>query len=206
YSLTTTLVLHVSILFHSCFVLSTQNIIPNNGLHGVLSNAVRSGLIKDVNIGRSDITLSHLFYADDVIITTDWSTCDLDNIIRVLHVFYLASGHKINIHKSNIYGIGVSVEEVLNMASNSGCALGSLPFAYLGLLIGSNMRMLSNWKVLIDRFHSRLSSWKANLLSIGGHLTLIKAVLGSLGIYYLSIFKASEAVLNSLERAHSTFF
>ncbi|GKD90460.1 hypothetical protein Tco_1365967 [Tanacetum coccineum] len=27
---TTTLVLHVSILFHSCFVLSTQNIIPNN--------------------------------------------------------------------------------------------------------------------------------------------------------------------------------
>ncbi|GJX27082.1 hypothetical protein Tco_0233378 [Tanacetum coccineum] len=33
YSLTTTLVLHVSILFHSCFVLSTQNIIPNIDLN-----------------------------------------------------------------------------------------------------------------------------------------------------------------------------
>ncbi|GJS40029.1 hypothetical protein Tco_0565072 [Tanacetum coccineum] len=43
------------------------------------------------------------------------------NIIRVLHVFYLASGLKINIHKSNIYGIGVNEDEVYNMASNAGC-------------------------------------------------------------------------------------
>nr|GEZ42997.1 RNA-directed DNA polymerase, eukaryota, reverse transcriptase zinc-binding domain protein [Tanacetum cinerariifolium] len=35
-------------------------------------------------------------------------------------------------------------------------------------------------RILIDRFKARLSSWKANLLSIGGHLTLIKSVLGSL--------------------------
>ncbi|GKF42320.1 RNA-directed DNA polymerase, eukaryota, reverse transcriptase zinc-binding domain protein, partial [Tanacetum coccineum] len=39
---------------------------------------------------------------------------DMDNIIRVLHVFYLASGLKINIHKSNIYGIGVNKDEVLS--------------------------------------------------------------------------------------------
>ena len=79
-------------------------------------------------------------------------------------------------------------------------------FTYLGLPIGSKMSLTSNWKLLIDRFRSRLSSWKANLLSIGGRLTLIKAVLGSLGIYYFSIFKAPEMVLKSLERARSTFF
>ncbi|GJZ30258.1 RNA-directed DNA polymerase, eukaryota, reverse transcriptase zinc-binding domain protein [Tanacetum coccineum] len=46
---------------------------------------------------------------------------DLENILRVLHVFYLASGPKINIHKSNIYGIGVNEDEVYNMASNARC-------------------------------------------------------------------------------------
>ncbi|GJS61759.1 hypothetical protein Tco_0656543 [Tanacetum coccineum] len=100
--------------------------------------------------------------------------CDLDNIIRVLHVFYLASGLKININKSNIYGIGVSDDEVSNMARNPGCAAGIFPFTYLGLPIGSNMNRISCWKTLIDRFQSRLSSSKASHLSIRGRLTLIK--------------------------------
>ncbi|GKC44782.1 RNA-directed DNA polymerase, eukaryota, reverse transcriptase zinc-binding domain protein [Tanacetum coccineum] len=53
-------------------------------------------------------------------------------------------------------------------------------------------------KTLVDRFHMRLFSWKANLLSIGGRLTLIKSVLGSLGIYYLSIFRALDIVPSDL--------
>nr|GEW85888.1 hypothetical protein [Tanacetum cinerariifolium] len=172
----------------------------SSGLHGVMSNTVNSGLIRDIKLGSSDITLSHLFYADDVVITSEWNSGDLDNVIWVLHVFHLASGLKINIHKSNIYDIGVSNEEVSSMASRTGCAAGSFPFTYLGLSIGSNMNLTSSWNILVDHFQKRLSSWKANLLSIGWRLTLIKAVLGSLGIYYLSIFKAPEVILKSLER------
>ncbi|GJV08741.1 hypothetical protein Tco_1346397 [Tanacetum coccineum] len=46
---------------------------------------------------------------------------------------------------------------------------------------GTNMNRISSWNVLIDRFKNRLSGWKANMLSSGGRLTLIKSVLGSLG-------------------------
>ncbi|GKD23817.1 hypothetical protein Tco_1225520, partial [Tanacetum coccineum] len=88
----------------------------------------------------------------DVIITTDWNAKDMDNIIRVLHVFYLASGLKINIHKSNIYGIRVNKDEVLSMASNAGCMACDIPFNYLGLPIGSNMKSIASWKTLVDRF------------------------------------------------------
>ncbi|GJU63332.1 putative RNA-directed DNA polymerase, eukaryota, reverse transcriptase zinc-binding domain protein [Tanacetum coccineum] len=122
------------------------------GLHCALSTAVSSNLIHRINLGSPYLTLSHLFYSDDVIITTKWNLCDLDNIIRVLHVFYLASGLKININKCNIYGIGVSDDEVSNMARNSGCAAGSFPFTYLRLPIGSTMNCVSSWKTLIDRF------------------------------------------------------
>ncbi|GJT25644.1 putative RNA-directed DNA polymerase, eukaryota, reverse transcriptase zinc-binding domain protein [Tanacetum coccineum] len=175
-------------------------------LHGAMSNAVNSGLIRGIKLGSSDITLSHLFYADDVVITFEWNSTDLDNIIWVLHVFHLASGLKINIHKSNIYGFGVSNDEVSSIASRTGCAAGSFPFTYLRLPIRSNMNLTSSWNILVERFQKMLSSWKANLLSIGGHLTLIKAILGSLGIYYLSIFKAPEVILKSLERLRSRLF
>nr|GEX85332.1 putative ribonuclease H protein At1g65750 family [Tanacetum cinerariifolium] len=117
-----------------------------------------------------------------------------------------ALGLKINIHKSNIYGIDVSTEDIHLMASNTGCSAGSLPFNYLGLPIDSNISLTANWKILVDKFHSKLSSWKASLLSFGGRLTLIKSVLGSLGIYYLSLFKSPEAVLKSLEKSRASFF
>ncbi|GKC98410.1 reverse transcriptase domain, reverse transcriptase zinc-binding domain protein [Tanacetum coccineum] len=181
-------------------------ILVMEGLHNAFEEAVGNGLITGVNIKNSTINVSHLFYANDVIITTDWNAKDRDNIIHVLHVFYLASGLKINIHKSNIYGIGVNKDEVLSMASNAGCIAGDIPFNYIGLPIGSNMKSIASWKTLVDRFHMRLSSWKANLLSIGGRLTLIKSVLGSLGIYYLSVFRAPESVLQDLERIQAKIF
>ncbi|GJR11655.1 RNA-directed DNA polymerase, eukaryota [Tanacetum coccineum] len=43
------------------------------------------------------------------------------------------------------------------------------------------MSLTVNWKILVNKFHSKLSSYKAILLSFGGRLTLIKAVLMSLG-------------------------
>ncbi|GJT43930.1 hypothetical protein Tco_0952645 [Tanacetum coccineum] len=85
---------------------------------------------------------------------SEWISHNMDNIIRVLRIFYLASGLKINIHKSNVYGIGVSAKEVRSMANNMGFVSGSFPFVYLRLPVGCNMNLTSNWKLLIDRMHS----------------------------------------------------
>nr|GFA05195.1 RNA-directed DNA polymerase, eukaryota, reverse transcriptase zinc-binding domain protein [Tanacetum cinerariifolium] len=72
------------------------------------------------------------------------------------------------------------------------------------LSIGDRLTLIKS--ILIDRFKARLSGWKTNLLSIGGRLTLIKSVLGSLGVYYFSIFKAPEMVIKSLEILRANFF
>ncbi|GJX53244.1 RNA-directed DNA polymerase, eukaryota, reverse transcriptase zinc-binding domain protein [Tanacetum coccineum] len=181
-------------------------ILVMEGLHLALKDVVQTHKIKGTHVGTSGFNLSHLFYADDVVITTDWNSNDLSNIIQILNDFYKASGLKINISKSNIYGVGVSMEDLVIMARSIGCAAGSLPLIYLGLPIGTNMNNLSNWNTLVDKFKAKLSRWKANLLSIGGRLTLIKSVLGSLGIYYLSMFKVPESILKQLERIRANFF
>nr|GEZ72511.1 hypothetical protein [Tanacetum cinerariifolium] len=72
--------------------------------------------------------------------------------------------------KSNVYGIGVSLDDIVDMARATRCASGILPFIYLGLRIGSKMNLIANWQSLIDRFCGKLSSWKASLLLIGGGL------------------------------------
>ena len=67
------------------------------------------------------------------------------------------------------------------------------------------MLRCSNWSPLFERFLKRLSSWKANSLSFGGRLTLTKYVLGSLGVYYFSTFKAPKAITNKLESIRKIF-
>nr|GEX65776.1 RNA-directed DNA polymerase, eukaryota [Tanacetum cinerariifolium] len=99
---------------------------------------------------------------DDVIITTGWNARDLENIIRVFHVFYLASGLKINIHKSNIQCIGINEDEVYNMASNARCIAGNIHFNYLGLPIGSNMKSIASWKIAPESVLNDLERIRSN--------------------------------------------
>ncbi|PWA70220.1 hypothetical protein CTI12_AA290670 [Artemisia annua] len=68
------------------------------------------------------------------------------------------------------------------------------------------MYKLDSWKVIIERFQKRLTSWKAKNLSMGGRLTLIKSVLGNLPTYFLSIFRAPIGVVDILERIRRRFF
>nr|GEX60866.1 RNA-directed DNA polymerase, eukaryota, reverse transcriptase zinc-binding domain protein [Tanacetum cinerariifolium] len=91
--------------------------------------------IKGVTIGNPSINLSHFFFADDVIILSDWDTHDLQQITSTLNSFYCASGLKINISKSNLFGIGVTEEDLHTMASVTGCQASSFPTTYLGLPI-----------------------------------------------------------------------
>ena len=68
------------------------------------------------------------------------------------------------------------------------------------------MNKVSSWKPVTDKFKSRLSDWKARSISFGGRLCLCKTVLGSLGSYYFSLFKAPAKVIKTSESIQCHFF
>ncbi|GJS32461.1 RNA-directed DNA polymerase, eukaryota, reverse transcriptase zinc-binding domain protein [Tanacetum coccineum] len=70
----------------------------------------------------------------------------------------------------------------------------------------SILLLVISWDVVINKTLSRLSKWKLKVLSIGGRLTLLKSVLGSISIYYMSMFRAPIQVINKLESIRSHFF
>ncbi|KAJ0576604.1 hypothetical protein HanIR_Chr05g0226281 [Helianthus annuus] len=80
-----------------------------------------------------------------------------------------------------------------------GCKRGGIPFVYLGIQVGAKMTRISNWDPVIEVIRARLVSWKAKTLSMGGQLVLIKSVLESLPVYYLSLYKAPKAVIDTIE-------
>ncbi|GJV71286.1 RNA-directed DNA polymerase, eukaryota [Tanacetum coccineum] len=174
-------------------------------LHLSFNNVVNVGLYNGIQIDES-LNLSYLFYADDVIFVGKWNSSNLSTIVNVLKWFYLASGLKINLNKSKLMGIGISHDVVASAAKSIGCSIIHTPFNYLGVKIDGIMSRLSSWDEVIAKLSARLSKWKLKSLSIGGRLTLIKSVLSSLPLYYMSSFKVPKGVLNKIESIRRNFF
>lgn len=95
--------------------------------------------------------------------------------------------------------------EVQRVASILHCAAGSFPFIYLGLPVASNMRRVSSWTVVEGRCSSKLNSWNCANMSMGGRLTLSKSILGSLPLYYFSLFRVSSTIPSKLEKMRNNF-
>ncbi|KAJ0466748.1 putative RNA-directed DNA polymerase [Helianthus annuus] len=165
----------------------------------MLDKAKEKGILKGIGTPNNGLILSHLLYADDAIIMGEWSSENVINVVRILRVFYMCSGLKINFSKSNLFGIGTEAWEVELFATRVGCKADMLPFKYLGLTVGANMNKINSWKPVYDVFEARLSKWKADSPSIGGRLVLIKSVLESLPNYFFSLYKAPCKVIQDLE-------
>ncbi|KAJ0853618.1 putative RNA-directed DNA polymerase [Helianthus annuus] len=171
----------------------------------VLNKARAIGEFQGVRLDIDGTVISHLFYADDALILGEWSDSNVIKVARILRCFYICSGLRININKSNLYGIGTSDSETNNTALVLGCKRGDFPFDYLGIRVGANMNRCCNWKKVVEVFEARLALWKAKLLSIGGRVILIKAVLESIPIYYFSLYKAPGKIIDYLERLMKKF-
>ncbi|KAJ9551544.1 hypothetical protein OSB04_015589 [Centaurea solstitialis] len=165
------------------------------GLHVLMLEAREKGLFDGVRVGKDGVEVSHLQYADDAVFFGAWSYGNLKNLMLILKCFKELSGLKVNFQK-------ISSEEVQTWATECGCGWSSVPITYLG----SKHELGQKWKVVIEKMKNKLASWRAKSLSFGGRLALVKSVLGSLVLYYLSLFREPRGVLLELERIRSCFF
>nr|GFA05607.1 RNA-directed DNA polymerase, eukaryota [Tanacetum cinerariifolium] len=145
------------------------------------TRAIDECVFKGVHLHGST-SISHLFYADDVMFIGEW-------YYQHSLLVFLASGLKINIQKSQVLGVGIPSSIVMQAASSIGCGVLHMQFRYLGVMVGECMSRHNAWASTVDKLRPHLSKWKVKTLSIGGRLTLLKAVLGTLPLYNMSIFK-----------------
>nr|GEY23076.1 RNA-directed DNA polymerase, eukaryota, reverse transcriptase zinc-binding domain protein [Tanacetum cinerariifolium] len=123
------------------------------------SRAVDEGLFKGVHLQES-ISISYLFYADDAMFIGEWSDANLKGIVNILQCFFLASRLKINIHKSQVLGVGIPRSIVMQAASSISCGVMHNQFRYLGVMVGEYMSRHQAWDDMVLKLRLRLSNWK----------------------------------------------
>ena len=100
-------------------------------------------------------------YADDTLLFVNADLAQLEALKSVLNSFSLATGLQINFHKSSMYPINVEASVASALAACFGCQLGSMPFTYLGLPVGTTRPNIVDLLPLVDCMERRLttSSW-----------------------------------------------
>ncbi|XP_022023938.1 uncharacterized mitochondrial protein AtMg01250-like [Helianthus annuus] len=119
-------------------------IVAMEALHNMMKKARSVNLFSGVNLPGNGLHISHMLFADDSIFVREWNEDNARNLKRILRIFYLISGLKVNPRKSQLFGVCRSETEVIEMASIFKCRAGKFPFIYLGLKVGANMNRIAN--------------------------------------------------------------
>ncbi|KAA0045138.1 LINE-1 retrotransposable element ORF2 protein [Cucumis melo var. makuwa] len=179
-------------------------VIAMDYLSRLLSHLESSGAIKGVSL-NSNCNISHILFADDILLFIEDNDYFLNNLRMALSLFERASGLKINLLKSALVPVNVSVNRAKECASFWGISCHSLPLSYLGVPLGGNPKSNLFWRNVEDKIQKKLNNWKYAQISKSGRLTLIKSTLSSLPIYQLSVFQAPSLTCKNIEKSWRKF-
>ncbi|GKV09634.1 hypothetical protein SLEP1_g21105 [Rubroshorea leprosula] len=174
-------------------------------LSGLVWKAEEIGLLKGIQVGRGNLRLTHLQFADDTILFSEASEANAWAMKCVMKSFEMISGLKVNYDKSWLCGLNVDSERLEDMATIMNCSVSNIPFKYLGVPVGANTNRISTWAPVIECVKRRLNRWSGVSLSFGGRIVLLKAVLSCLPVYFFSVYKAPKQVTNLLTKLQCNF-
>lgn len=174
------------------------------GLARLVDKAVGVGVFEGFVINEN-LSYSLVQFADDTVLIGKPSWNNLWGLKSILRSFELVSGLKVNFIKSKLIGINVPDNFMEQASVFLHCRAESIPFNFLGLPVGANPRRKGTWNPVLQKFRSRLASWKGRNLSIGGRVTLINSVLSSLPLYFFSFYKAPKVVIREMIKIQRDF-
>ncbi|XP_027166344.1 uncharacterized protein LOC113766339 [Coffea eugenioides] len=150
--------------------------------------------------------ITHLAYADDVIIFSSGGRSLLVRLKWVLDEYSLASRQRINSQKSCFLTHpefpsqrAVAIGQILGFQKRA------FPVCYLGCPLYVGRRKKVYFADIYNVVATRILSWRNKLLSSGGRVVLIQSVLTSMPIHLLAASSPPQEVLVALERLFAEF-
>ncbi|XP_077228480.1 uncharacterized protein LOC143861437 [Tasmannia lanceolata] len=166
-------------------------------LSGILAEAISYGDLTSP-FSTENLPISHLFYADDVMLFADATVANAIKIKECLDRFKNCTGLESNFNKSEIIFAGCNhrlkghIRRVLQMND------GALPMKYLGLPLTSGRLTSDDCIPLISKIRARIASW-------ANRFELIKTVLNSFSVYWSTAFRLPMGVLNEIDKIMRKF-
>lgn len=182
-------------------------ILSSEGFSHGLSSLVTAGNIQSFGLGRIPFAISHLAYADDLLVFLQGTQRNIRRFKRFLTDYETASGQKVNFQKSSmIPSDRLSVRRVRDLQEILGMRLSTLPFRYLGSYLHKGINRSRYCATLLQHFDDKLQGWHSRLLSSAGRLVLLRSVISALPLHVMAAGGLPKSVIKMIHRKMATFY
>lgn len=146
-------------------------------LSRMIVKAELEGRISGVKISRISPRVTHLLYADDLVIYCKATSLVFWNLGTILRKFCMSTGQVINWDKSSAhFSKNVSQRDRVSLCWLFGIQECSHKGLYLDHPFCNHKSKSTAYRCVMDRLSNKLSSWKAKALTMVGRLVLVKLV------------------------------
>jgi hypothetical protein len=137
-------------------------------------------------------------YADDTLLIMQAEGQQLFFLKALLNSFADSTGLKVNYKKSQMISINVDDGKMQRLAGTFGCMIGTMPFTYLGLPVGTTKPHMEDLTPLMDRVERRLSTC-SSLLSYSSRLEMVNSAITPITSYAMCTIKLPFGVLDNID-------
>ncbi|XP_012833451.1 PREDICTED: uncharacterized protein LOC105954323 [Erythranthe guttata] len=152
------------------------------------------------------IPISHLAYADDVMIFTSCHNIGLKKLRDFLDHYCRTSGQLISVHKSTFTvdracsdGHLRTISRILSYPRKD------LPIIYLGAPLYKGRDWGSLLQTSLDRMRARISGWARTALAFGGRLALIRSTLSTMALHLVQVIQPPQYIIQQIEQCMARF-
>ncbi|KAI0530979.1 hypothetical protein KFK09_000528 [Dendrobium nobile] len=158
-----------------------------------------------IQISPNGPKISHLLYADDIIIFSEAKLNMVKKIKGLVKKFCDWTGQKVNNEKSLILcGNSVKRRRKNEISKIMGFKLVK-EFNYLGIKITLRRLKKSDFQFIIDKVLKMLSVWGSKFISLAGRIMLVKTVLLAYPTFYSTLSLIPKGLLYEIEKHCKNF-
>ncbi|KAI8550987.1 hypothetical protein RHMOL_Rhmol06G0149600 [Rhododendron molle] len=173
----------------------------------ILINSKRvEGSWKGIKVSKNSTPLTHLFFADDLILFGQDNFTTVKAIMEVLDEFCTLSGQTVNLDKSKIFlSPNVAKNKAKRISDFCGIKLTTNLGKYLGVHLFHKRVSKHDFNHIIEKVQSRLAGWVSNTLMLSGRLTLVQSVSSTIPTYSMQTMHLPVSVCDKLDRLNRNF-
>lgn len=173
----------------------------------MLDLELKSKNIQDIKTSISGPTITHLMYADDIMLFSRATKKDASTISNILEKYCAWSGQSVNRAKSGIFfskhtltPTRRTIRNILQVKSLKKDAV------YLGAPLILSRSPTKDFAFLQSKLESKLAGWRSKCLSWAGRRTLITSVAQTLPTYTMSTFNVPSIICDKIDSLTRRFW